>query len=62
VLSVSISLNIVGFPLGSALAGMLITRSPSAGFVLAGLASALAAIAIGLIPAREEAAADEQEV
>ena len=38
-----------GFPLGSALAGTLITRSASATFLLAGLASMLA-IAVSKIP------------
>lgn len=50
VLSVSISLNMAGFPLGSALAGMLITLSPELTFMLAGLSSLLAAIAVGVIP------------
>jgi predicted MFS family arabinose efflux permease len=50
VLSVSMSLNVVGFPLGSALAGVLMTRSLSATFLLAGLASALGAAAAMAIP------------
>lgn len=49
-LSVSISLNMAGFPLGSALAGMVITHSLAATFVLAGLSSLLAAIAVAVIP------------
>jgi predicted MFS family arabinose efflux permease len=54
VLSISISLNIAGFPVGSAVAGALITWSMSATFAIAGLMSALAAIAIALIPAQEK--------
>jgi predicted MFS family arabinose efflux permease len=50
VLSVSISLNMAGFPLGSALAGMLIGHSLALAFILAGLSSLLAAIAVGIIP------------
>ncbi|HEY1710554.1 MAG TPA: MFS transporter [Rhizomicrobium sp.] len=50
VLSVSMSLNIAGFPLGSALAGILITHSLPATFLLAGIASALAAFAVIAIP------------
>jgi predicted MFS family arabinose efflux permease len=50
VLSVSMSLNVVGFPLGSAFAGMLITHSSSATFLLAGTASALGAAAVMAIP------------
>ncbi len=50
VLSISISLNLAGFPLGSAMAGMLITTSLSATFVLAGLASAIAAAATASVP------------
>jgi predicted MFS family arabinose efflux permease len=50
VLSVSISLNMAGFPLGSALAGMLIGHSLALTFILAGLSSLLAAIAVGIIP------------
>jgi MFS family permease len=50
VLSVSMSLNVVGFPLGSAVAGMLITHSLSATFLLAGTASALGAAAVMAIP------------
>lgn len=50
VLSVSISLNMAGFPLGSALAGMLMGHSLALTFILAGLSSLLAAIAVGIIP------------
>lgn len=50
VLSISMSLNLAGFPLGSAIAGMVITTSLSATFVMAGLASIIAAIATASIP------------
>ena len=50
VMSTSMSLNLAGFPLGSALAGMMITESLSATFVLAGIASVVAAIATMSIP------------
>lgn len=50
VLSISLGLNMAGFPLGSAIAGMLITSSLSATFLLAGLASAIAAVATAAIP------------
>jgi predicted MFS family arabinose efflux permease len=50
VLSISMSLNLAGFPLGSAIAGMVITTSLSATFVLAGIASIIAAIATTSIP------------
>jgi predicted MFS family arabinose efflux permease len=50
VLSVSISLNTAGFPLGSALAGTLITHSHMATFIVASLASLLAAMAVAAIP------------
>jgi MFS family permease len=50
VLAVSMSLNVVGFPLGSALAGILVMHSVSAAFLLAGLASALGAAAAMAIP------------
>jgi len=50
VMSISIGLNMVGFPLGSAIAGMVITESLSATFVLAGTASVVAAIATVCIP------------
>jgi hypothetical protein len=44
------SLNMAGGPLGSALAGVLVAWSLSATFVVAALASALAAAAVALIP------------
>jgi MFS family permease len=50
VLSISMSLNMAGGPLGSALAGVLVTWSLPATFVVAALASALAAAAVALIP------------
>jgi MFS family permease len=50
VLAVSMSLNVAGFPLGSALAGILVTHSVSAAFLLGGLASALGAAAAMAIP------------
>jgi len=50
VLSVSIALNMAGFPLGSALAGMLIGHSLALTFVLAALSSLLAAMATAIIP------------
>jgi hypothetical protein len=54
VLSVSMSLNMSGSPLGSALAGVLVTWSLSATFAVAALASALAAAAVALIPRCDE--------
>jgi MFS family permease len=54
VLSVSMSLNMAGGPLGSALAGLLVTWSLSATFVAAALACVLAAVAVGLIPGRDD--------
>jgi predicted MFS family arabinose efflux permease len=52
VLAVSISANIVGLPIGTALGGMLLAWSPSAAFIAAALASLLAALATWwLIPA-----------
>ena len=54
VLSVSMSLNISGAPIGSALAGVLVTWSLSATFAVAALASALGAAAVALIPARDD--------
>ena len=54
VLSVSMSLNMSGGPLGSALAGTLVTWSLPATFALAATASVLAAMAVALIPARDD--------
>ena len=42
-------MNIAGFPIGSALAGVLITWSLPATIALAGLASALAGAAVTLL-------------
>ncbi len=53
VLSVSISLNMAGGPLGSALAGVMVTRSISTTFVVAAVASAMAAASVALIPAQD---------
>ncbi len=54
VLSVSMSLNMAGGPIGSAVAGVLVTWSLPATFVVAALASVLAAGAVALIPAGED--------
>jgi MFS family permease len=56
VLAVSISLNMSGFPIGSALAGILITYSLSVTFIVAGLASVLAAVAVSAMPKNNEPA------
>ena len=53
VLSVSMSLNLLGLPIGSALAGAMITTSPAATFAVAALTSLAGAGAAGLIPRRE---------
>jgi MFS family permease len=50
VVSISMSLNLAGGPLGSALGGMLVTWSLTGTFGMAALASALAAGAVALIP------------
>ena len=56
VISVSISLNIAGFPLGSALAGVLVTWSLPGTCAVAAVASLLAATAAArLIPAVDDA-------
>jgi predicted MFS family arabinose efflux permease len=54
VLSVSMSLNMAGGPIGSAVAGVLVTWSLPATFVVAALASVLAAGAVALIPAGKD--------
>jgi predicted MFS family arabinose efflux permease len=54
VLSVSMSLNLAGIPLGTALAGMLIPWSLPGTFVVAALASLLAAAAVTLVPRRDQ--------
>jgi MFS family permease len=54
VLAVSISLNTSGFPIGTALGGMLAAWSPTSAFVAAAMASLLGALATyGLIPAED---------
>jgi len=50
VLSVSMSLNVAGFPLGSALAGILIVHSLSLTFAIAAAASLVGAAATLIIP------------
>ncbi len=50
VLSVSMSLNVVGYPIGAALAGVAITHSLTATFVLGALASVIAAALALAIP------------
>jgi biotin transporter BioY len=47
------SLNVAGFPIGSALAGVLITRSLDATFALAAAASLLGSLAVLMIPLDE---------
>jgi len=54
VLSVSMSLNLAGMPLGSALAGMLIGWSLPATFAFAALASLLAAASVALVPRQDQ--------
>lgn len=57
-LAVSWSLNMSGLPLGSALAGLLVTRSLSAAFAVAAIAAALSgAAAYALVPAHPDKAA-----
>jgi MFS family permease len=56
VFSVSISLNMAGMPLGSAIAGVLVTWSDSATFAVGALASVLGASAVALIPSRDDSA------
>ncbi|APO70356.1 major facilitator superfamily protein (plasmid) [Rhizobium gallicum] len=50
VLTISMSVNRAGFPLGSAIAGVVITGSLSGTFALAGIASIVAAMATIFIP------------
>ncbi|MFZ5677439.1 MAG: MFS transporter [Pseudomonadota bacterium] len=54
VLSISMSLNVAGYPIGSALAGMVIGGSLSMAFLLAGAAALLAALATVFIPREPE--------
>ena len=49
VLAVSISVNLAGIPIGTAMAGMILPWSVSATFVIAGMASGVAAIAAMLL-------------
>jgi len=54
VLTVSMALNTTGFPIGTALGGMLVTWSLQSAFVVAALASLLGALsAVTLIPAED---------
>ncbi|KVO37536.1 MFS transporter [Burkholderia ubonensis] len=50
VMSISMSLNVAGFPIGSAIAGTLIATSSSLALMMAGIASAMAALATSAIP------------
>jgi hypothetical protein len=50
ILSVSISLNVAGFPVGTALAAMLVTQSLPTAFAAAGAAAALGAMTVRMIP------------
>jgi predicted MFS family arabinose efflux permease len=55
VLAVSMSFNMSGLPLGSAIGGIVVVYSPSLAFAIAALASVLAAVATyALVPARSE--------
>jgi MFS family permease len=55
VLAVSMSVNLSGFPIGTAIGGMLAAWSPVSAFLAAALASLLAALAIcWLIPENDE--------
>lgn len=55
VLAVSMSFNMSGLPLGSAIGGMVVTLSPSLAFAIAALASILsAAAAYALVPASSD--------
>jgi hypothetical protein len=57
VLAVSMSLNTTGFPVGTALGGILAARSPLLACLTAALGSLLGALATGaLIPAHDESA------
>jgi predicted MFS family arabinose efflux permease len=53
VLSVSMSLNLAGIPVGSALAGMLLTWSVPGTLAVAALASLLAAASVRFVPAQD---------
>ena len=57
VLAVSMSLNMSGLPLGSALGGLVVTTSPHLAFAIAAFASIVAGLAAcWLIPERESRA------
>jgi hypothetical protein len=54
VLAVSMSFNMSGLPLGSAIGGIVVVHSPTLAFVLAAVASVLAAMAAHfLVPLQE---------
>jgi predicted MFS family arabinose efflux permease len=52
-LSVSFSLNMSGFPIGAAVAGLLVSTSPSTTLMFAALTAALASMLVFSIPAKE---------
>lgn len=52
VMAVSFSLNVAGFPVGSAIAGALVTHSLAATFGAAGVAAGLGALAVRTIPGK----------
>ena len=54
VLSVSMSLNWAGVPVGSALAGVLLASSVPGTLAVAAVASMLAAGSVGFVPAEDE--------
>jgi hypothetical protein len=54
VVSISMSLNLAGGPLGSALGGLLVTWSLSGTFGIAAMAAMLGACAVALIPAHSD--------
>ena len=53
VLAVSISLNILGMPIGSAVGGFVVERSSALAFVVAGVAAALGAVAMWVMVPKE---------
>lgn len=59
--SISMSLNVAGFPIGSALAGMVIATSLRASLILAAAACVTAALATLTIPSQNEGADGEHE-
>ncbi|MFD4638668.1 MFS transporter [Lentzea sp. NPDC058436] len=52
VLAVSISLNVLGMPIGSAVGGLLFERSPALAFAAAGVAASLSAVAVWVLVPR----------